>query len=145
MGMIGAGGMGTSNMRSFLQLKDLVIKAVCDVNTRKMSRFKATVDGAYRNHDCEMIRDFRELCERKDFDAVTVATPDHWHAYVGTYAASHGKDIYGEKPFTHDLREGRALVNAVERYGRVWQTGSWQRSNGIMRRAVELVRNGHIG
>jgi predicted dehydrogenase len=74
-----------------------------------------------------------------------IATPDHWHAYIGTFAARRGKDIYGEKPFTHDLLEGRALVSAVDQHGRVWQTGSWQRSSGEMRRAVELVRNGRIG
>ena len=145
MGMIGVGGMGSGNMRQFLRLGDVVVKAVCDVNTVKMDRAKSTVDRHYRNKDCEKIRDFRELCNRKDIDAVMIATPDHWHAYVGTYAASHGKDIYGEKPFTHDLLEGRALVNAVRRYGRVWQTGSWQRSRSEMRRAVELVRNGRIG
>jgi predicted dehydrogenase len=82
---------------------------------------------------------------RDDIDAVIVATPDHWHAVIGIYAANCGKDIYGEKPFSHDLREGRALVRAVERNGRVWQTGSWQRSRGEMQRAVELVKNGRIG
>ena len=145
MGMIGVGGMGTGNMRQFLRMEDVVVKAVCDVNSIKMDRAKSLVDKSYRNRDCEKIKDFRELCSRKDIDAVMIATPDHWHAYVGTYAASHGKDIYGEKPFTHDLLEGRALVNAVRRYGRVWQTGSWQRSKGEWQRAVELVRNGRIG
>ena len=145
MGMIGVGGMGTGNMNSFLGLGDVVVKAVCDVNTAKMDSAKRRVDGRYKNKDCETIKDFRELCDRKDIDAVMIATPDHWHAYVGTYAASHGKDIYGEKPFSHDLLEGRALVRAVERYGRVWQTGSWQRSKGEMIKAVELVRNGRIG
>lgn len=145
MGMIGVGGMGSGNMEAFLGLKDVVVKVVCDVNTAKMKNAKRSVDGRYGNKDCEMIKDFREVCERKDIDALMMATPDHWHAYVGTYAASHGKDIYGEKPFSHDLLEGRALVRAIERYGRVWQTGSWQRSRSEMIKAVELVRNGRIG
>jgi len=145
MAMIGVGGMGTGNMGSFLGLDDVSVRIVCDVNNKKMEAAKKRVDERYGNAGCQMIKDFREVCSRKDIDAVMIATPDHWHAYVGTFAARHGKDIYGEKPFTHDLLEGRALVNAVEQHGRVWQTGSWQRSSGEMRRAVELVRNGRIG
>ena len=145
MAMIGCGGMGQGNMGSFLGLDDVAVRIVCDVNTKKMEQSKKAVDGRYNNTDCQMIKDFREVCVRKDIDAVMIGTPDHWHAYIGTFAARHGKDIYGEKPFTHDLLEGRALVNAVAQHGRVWQTGSWQRSSGEMRRAVELVRNGRIG
>lgn len=145
MAMIGVGGQGNGNMGSFLGMPDVVVKVVCDVNKAKMRSTKKRVDDHYKNNDCEMIKDFREVCIRDDIDAVMIATPDHWHAYIGTFAASHGKDIYGEKPFTHDLLEGRALVRAVERNGRVWQTGSWQRSSGEMRRAVELVRNGRLG
>ena len=145
MAMIGVGGMGSGNMNSFLHLDDVVVRIVCDVNTQKMESAKKKVDTSYSNTDCQMIKDFREVCSRKDIDAVMIATPDHWHAYVGTFAARHGKDIYGEKPFTHDLLEGRALVNAVKQHGRIWQTGSWQRSSSEMRRAVELVRNGRIG
>jgi len=145
MAMVGVGGMGNGNMDSFLSMDDVVVRVVCDVNTKKMDAAKAKVDRRYNNTDCAMIKDFRDACSRKDIDAIMIATPDHWHAYVGTFAARNGKDIYGEKPFTHDLREGRALVKALEQHGRVWQTGSWQRSSGEMRRAVELVRNGRIG
>ena len=145
MAMIGVGGMGSGNMGSFLGLEDVAVRIVCDVNTKKMETAKKKVDDRYGNTDCQMIKDYREVCVRKDIDAVMIATPDHWHAFIGTFAARHGKDIYGEKPFTHDLLEGRALVNAVAQHGRVWQTGSWQRSSGEMRRAVELVRNGRIG
>ena len=145
MGLIGAGGQGMWNMRSFLGLPDVRFLAVCDVNRSKRERAKADIDGRYGNRDCATYLDFRELCRRDDIDAVLIATPDHWHAPIGVFAANCGKDIFGEKPFTHDLREGRALVRAVERNGRVWQTGSWQRSSGEMRRAVELVKNGRIG
>lgn len=145
MAMIGVGGMGRGNMGSFLDQSDVAVRIVCDVNTKKMEDAKKAVDDKYKNSDCQMIKDYRDVCTRDDIDAVMIATPDHWHAYIGTFAARHGKDIYGEKPFTHDLLEGRALVNAVGQHGRVWQTGSWQRSSGEMRRAVELVRNGRIG
>ena len=145
MALIGAGNMGMGNMRAFLAMPDVRVLAVCDVNREKRARGKAEVDNRYGNRACATYRDFRDVCMRDDVDAVIVATPDHWHAVIGVYAANCGKDIYGEKPFSHDLREGRALVRAVERNGRVWQTGSWQRSRGEMRRAVELVRNGRIG
>ena len=145
MALIGAGGMGSGNMNTFLGLPDVRVLAVCDVNRVKRERGKAKVDGRYGNKDCAMYLDFRDVCNRSDIDAVILATPDHWHAVIGIYAANSGKDIYGEKPFSHDLREGRALVRAVERNGCVWQTGSWQRSSTEMRRAVELVKNGRIG
>ena len=145
MGVIGAGGQGTWNMRSFMGLPDVRFLAACDVSRTKRERAKKQIDEKYGTKDCAMYLDFRELCTRTDIDAVLLATPDHWHAPIGVFAANCGKDIFGEKPFTHDLREGRALVRAVERNGRVWQTGSWQRSSGEMRRAVELVKNGRIG
>ena len=145
MGMIGLGGMGTQNLRTFLGLSDVAVRAVCDVNTVKMTAAKKIVDDHYHNTDCLMVKDYRDLCSRPDIDAVSIATPDHWHAAIGIFAARHGKDIYGEKPFTYSLREGRALVNAVRDFGVVWQTGSWQRSSSEMERAVELVRNGRIG
>lgn len=145
MGMVGVGGQGQGDMKAFLGQPDVIVKAVCDVNDAKMKQAKKIVDEKSKNSDCLMIKDFRELCSRDDIDAIQIATPDHWHAYVGTYALAHGKDVYGEKPFTHDLLEGRAVIRAVERYGRVWQTGSQQRSGGEFRRVVELVRNGRLG
>ena len=145
MALIGCGAQGCHEMNGFLRMDDVRVLAVCDVNRLRREYAKRLVDGQYAMGCCRMYADFREVCQRDDIDAVMIATPDHWHAVIGVYAANHGKDIYGEKPFTHDLREGRSLVCAVERNGRVWQTGSWQRSNEEMRRAVELVRNGRIG
>ena len=113
MALIGAGGMGMSNMRMFLAMPDVRVLAVCDVNRVKREHGKAVVDKRYGSKDCAAYRDFRDVCMRDDVDAVIVATPDHWHAVIGVYAANCGKDIYGEKPFSHDLREGRALVRAV--------------------------------
>jgi predicted dehydrogenase len=74
-----------------------------------------------------------------------MAVPDHWHGIVAVSAARAGKDIYGEKPLAHNWVEGKAICDAVQRYGRVWQTGSWQRSLADFRFACELVRNGRIG
>ena len=145
MGIIGAGSMGTANMDTFLGMDDVVVKAVCDVNAHKMQAAKARVDSRYKSRGCEALTDFRQLCARADIDAVMIATPDHWHAPIGIFAASQGKDIYGEKPFSHKLAEGRALVDAITRNGCVWQTGSWQRSHSLFRKAAAAVRHGQIG
>ena len=89
--------------------------------------------------------DFRELIARDDIDCVVVATPDHWHALIAIAAAKAGKDIYCEKPATRTIAEGRAVCEAVKKFGRVFQTGSHERSNRNSRYACELVRNGRIG
>ncbi|HNX33495.1 MAG TPA: Gfo/Idh/MocA family oxidoreductase [Kiritimatiellia bacterium] len=145
LGMIGVGGMGTVNLEAFLGLDDVVVRAVCDVNRDKMAETRARVDRHYGNRGCEAVKDYRELCARPDIDAVMIATPDHMHAAVGIAAASAGKDIYGETPFTHAREEGESLLDAVGRNRCVWQTGSWQRSQAPFRRAVAAVRAGRIG
>ncbi len=162
MGCVGTGGRGTSNMRTFLGNRDVQIVAVCDVE-RKSSRYyrgrvagrdpaKETVEKHYAKgaasgsfKGCDAYSDFRELLERKDIDAVSVATPDHWHALVSIAAANTGKDVYCEKPLANSIAEGRAIVDAVKRNKRVLQTGSHERSNPNARYAAELVRNGRIG
>jgi predicted dehydrogenase len=145
MGCIGVGGMGNHNLGCFLSEKDCQVIAVCDVDRNNLNNTKKRVDDHYKNQDCAACGDFRELIARTDIDAISLATPDHWHAIPAITAAKAGKDIYGEKPFSHSLAEGIAMVEAVHRYGRVWQTGSWQRSQDNFRFACELVRNGRIG
>ncbi|MCP4184319.1 MAG: Gfo/Idh/MocA family oxidoreductase, partial [Hyphomicrobiales bacterium] len=95
--------------------------------------------------DCATYKDFREVLTRDDIDSVSLGLPDHWHAIPAIMAAKSGKDVFGEKPLAHSIREGRAMVDAVERYGRIWQTGSWQRSQAHFRHACEIVRSGRIG
>jgi predicted dehydrogenase len=145
IGCIGMGGMGMGNMSSFLGQPDAQVVAVCDVDSGHLGRATDSVNKRYSNAGCAAMKDFRDLVARDDIDAISLATPDHWHAIPVIMAAKNGKDIYGEKPFSHDLREGRAMIEALTQYGRVWQTGSWQRSGGSFRRACELVRNGRIG
>ncbi len=145
MAGIGMGGQGMSNLRSFLGNEDVQWLAVCDVDAGRLERARRTVDEHHGNTDCSAHHDLREVLARRDIDALLIATPDHWHAWIGLNAARAGFDIYGEKPFAHELRSGRVVVDAVERYGRVWQTGSWQRSVENFHHACELVRNGRIG
>lgn len=145
MGCIGVGSQGSGNMRGFLGKKQAQIVAVCDVDKRNRDRAKKTVDDRYGNSDCRTYSDFREVIERDDIDALSLALPDHWHSIPVIMAARAGKDMYGEKPLARTIREGRAMADAVHRYGRVWQTGSWQRSVQNFHRGCELVRNGRIG
>ena len=145
LGMIGLGGMGKVNLDAFLGLDDVVVRAVCDVDRDKRAEAQARVDRHYGRRVCGAVGDFRELCARPDIDAVMIATPDHSHARIGIAAAQAGKDIYGETPFTHTLEEGGELLRAVTQNRRVWQTGCWQRSQELFRKAVAAVRGGRIG
>jgi predicted dehydrogenase len=97
------------------------------------------------NTDCKKYSDFRDLLSQEKLDAVTIAIPDHWHALAAVAAARSGCDIYGEKPLARSIKEGRAICDAVHRYNRVWQTGSWQRSRRNFHYAAQLVYNGRIG
>jgi predicted dehydrogenase len=145
MACIGMGGQGTGNMRGFLGKKEAQVVAVCDVDKKHRERAKKFVDEKYGNSDCKMYIDFRDVIERKDIDALSLALPDQWHSIPAIMGARAGKDMYAEKPLARTIREGRAICDAVHRYGRIWQTGSWQRSVGHFRKACELVRNGRIG
>lgn len=145
VGAIGVGGQGNGNLGGFLGDPRCQVVAVNDVDQNHRERTQRRVHEVYNNQDCAAYADFRDLVARDDIDVISLATPDHWHAIPAIMAARNGKDIYGEKPFSHDLREGRAMVDAVQQYGRIWQTGSWQRSTGDFRFACELVRNGRIG
>jgi predicted dehydrogenase len=145
MGCLGVGGQGSGNMGAFLGQQDCQVLAVSDVDKGHLEGAKKRVNDQYKNTDCAAYVDFRELIARDDIDTISLGTPDHWHAIPAIMAAKSGKDVYGEKPFTHTLREGRAAANAMKQYGRVWQTGSWQRSGADFRFACELVLNGRIG
>lgn len=145
LGCIGTGWMGTENLQSFLNEGDARIIAVCDLDKNHLNNAARLVNEKYGNKDCATYHDFRELIARDDIDAVSLGVPDHWHGIPAIEAARAGKDIYSEKPLSHSLREGRAMCDAVKRYERIWQTGSWQRSVANFRSACMLVRNGRIG
>ncbi len=145
MGCIGVGSQGMGDMQGFLSKSDARVLAVCDVDQRHLARAKRTVDDTYGNGDCATYHDFREVIARDDIDALLLAVPDHWHAIPVIMAARAGKDMYGEKPLARTIHEGKLMVEAVKRYNRIWQTGSWQRSQERFRRACELVINGRIG
>ncbi|MEI7902262.1 MAG: Gfo/Idh/MocA family oxidoreductase [bacterium] len=144
MGFIGTGGQGSGLLGAFLG-HDTRVLAVCDVNAVRRGAAKKRVDEAYKNADCAACNDFREVIARKDIDAVCIATPDHWHAVTTLAALRAGKDVYCEKPLTHNIHEAVEVMKAVEANKRVLQTGSMQRSMKEFRIACELVQNGVIG
>jgi len=142
---IGNGPQGTGLMRGVLGHAQARVVAVCDVNRLRRDEAKKTVDDHYGDSDCVTYNDFREVLARDDIDGVVIATPDHWHVPVGVYAAKAGKDMYIEKPLMLSLSQGQVLRETVQRYGRVYQYGTQQRSSREFRLACELVRNGRIG
>ena len=145
MGIIGCGGMGTGNMRNFLNIPGVRVVAVCDVDARNADSARRLVDGHYQNQDCKVFADYRQLLQHPGLDVISLATPDHWHARIGIDCAQAGLDVYGEKPFAWGLAEGRALVDALASRQRVWQTGSWQRSDPYFRRFKALINNNTLG
>ncbi len=151
MGFIGVGTQGRGLLNNFLNQPDTQVLAVSDVDTTRRDHSRKTVDEFYSikgNKDfkgCTGYKDFRELIARKDIDAVVIAAPDHWHAYIAIAACDAGKDVYCEKPLSLTIHEARAMVKAARKNKRVFQTGSMQRSSSEFRKACELVRNGRIG
>jgi len=137
--------MGTGDMHGFLSKKEVQILAVCDVDKSQRDKAKNIVDEKYKNNDCKTYLDFREVIARDDIDALSLAMPDHWHSIPAVMGAAAGKDIHAQKPLARTISEGRAICDAVRRYGIIWQTGSQQRSERDFHRACELVRNGRIG
>jgi len=145
MGCIGVGGRGGGNMRTFMSYPEVQVVAVCDVDKGHRDRAQDAVNKKYGDTDCAAYKDFRKLVARKDVNAVSVATPDHWHALTSIAAANAGMDVYCEKPLTNSIGEGRTLCEAVKKNNVILQCGSHERSNSNGRYACELVRNGRIG
>ncbi len=143
--LIGAGPQGQGVMKGFLAEKDARILAVCDVKPEQRLQAQDLVHRHYGNRDCAVTGDFRQILDRRDIDAVIVATPDHWHVLIGMAAVRAGKDIYLEKPMGLSVAEDQALRAAVRKTGRIFQFGTQQRSSAFFRRACEIVRNGRIG
>ena len=150
LGFIGVGRQGRGLMTNFVNYDNAALVAVSDVDIKKMAYFTETfqkqlVRKKKASQQLNEIKSYRELLERKDIDAVVIASPDHWHAQMAVDAAKAGKDIYCEKPLSSSVAEGRAMVDAARKYQRVFQTGSMQRSWERFRHGVELIRNGYIG
>ena len=138
-GAIGIGGRGGA-LLTMNNDPRCTIAAVCDVHGANLAKGKRAMGSK-----CAAYVDFRRIIERRDLDAVTIGTPDHWHAPMTILACESGKDVYCEKPLCRALGEGRRMVEAARRHGRVVQMGTQYRSQAHMRQACEWVRNGRLG
>ena len=144
MGFVGLGKQSRGLLGNFLG-QGCKVLAICDVDTTRRENAVETVKKHDKSSAVKGYSDFREVMARKDIDAVCIAVPDHWHAAITIAALKSGKDVYCEKPLTHNIHEAIEVMKEVEANKRVLQTGSMQRSSSEFRVAAELVRNGAIG
>ncbi|HEY9175270.1 MAG TPA: Gfo/Idh/MocA family oxidoreductase [Verrucomicrobiae bacterium] len=145
MGVVGWGMQGPGNTRAFLGHANCQVVASCNIHKQHLKASLDTINGHYKNQDCKAYSDYREMMARKDIDTVMLAVPDNWHALIAVEAANQKKDIYGEKPLARTIAEQQAIVKAVQRNRRIWQTGSWQRSERNFHYGAEIARNGLLG
>jgi predicted dehydrogenase len=145
MGFIGVGGMGTSRLKGFMEHPDVNVQAICDVDENHLNAALSLAEKT-RGRKPKGFGDFRRLLEMKEIDAVTVVTPDHWHALPAIEAFKAGKDVFVEKPLSYSVGEGRAMVRAVRANNRISQMGNHIHNDlPNYRRVVELVRSGLLG
>lgn len=145
LGVIGIGPRCTYDLKAMLGFDDVRCVAIADVQASRRDAGKKLVDEAYGNSDCKLYRDFRELLDRDDIDAVLVATGDRWHAAASILAAEAGKDVYSEKPCGITIADCQALADTMHREERIFQAGTQRRSVPNFQKAVELVHNGTLG
>jgi predicted dehydrogenase len=144
-GFIGLGGMGMGRLRQFLAEPDVEAPVVCDVDAAHAAAAAAEVEKR-SGRAAETVKDFRRVLDRKDIDAVVIATPDHWHALPAILACQAGKDVFVEKPLSYSVGEGRAMVKAALANRRITQMGNHIHNDlPNYRRVVELVKSGKLG
>jgi predicted dehydrogenase len=145
IGLIGCGGMGRGDLEDFLKVPNVQCVALCDVDKAQMDRTIAEILEPVKQQPELQTQDFRHVIDRKDIDAVIVATPDHWHALPTIMACKAGKDVYVEKPLSLTVGEGRVMVGTARKYNRVVQMGTQQRSAKHYKDAVDYVKSGKLG
>ena len=139
VGIIGLGNKGKGHVSQFMNLPGVRVVALCDVDPERLSKQVKRFDTVFSHTDP------RRIIERKDIDAVVIATCDHWHALLAVWACQSGKDVYVEKPVSHNIREGRKIIEAATKYGRIVQAGTQYRSDEGLAQAVEYVQSGKLG
>jgi predicted dehydrogenase len=157
LGFIGVGNRGCQLLKGFLAQPDAKVVALCDVYAPYLNAAYDKVDPRFANLerriprmpevpvDVDRVKDFRRVLERKDIDAVVIATPDHWHAIQTIEACRAGKDVYCEKPLSITVREGRTMIDAARKHDRIVQVGTHRRSSRLYMRLAEVIQSGAIG
>ena len=145
LGVIGIGPRCTYDLTAMLKFKDVRCVAIADVQASRRNKGKLLVDGHYGNSDCVSYEDFRELLDRKEVDAVLIATGDRWHAAASILAATAGKDVYSEKPCGITIADCQELADIMHREKRVFQAGTQRRSVPNFQQAVQFAHSGKLG
>jgi predicted dehydrogenase len=144
--VVGFGGRGQSHIDGFSKLEGVRLAALCDVDEAVMRKEIDRLSKKDKDIKPEQFGDVRKLLERKDIDAISIATPNHWHSLAGIWAIQAGKDVYTEKPVSHNVWEGRKLVEAARKYQKIVQTGTQSRSSRTgIQAAVDWVKAGNLG
>lgn len=139
IGMIGMGGRGSGSARWFSKLEGVEIAAVCDADQKQIDRAKKQYP------DAKGVQDLRKVIEDPEIDAVVISTANHWHVLASIWACQAGKDVYVEKPISHNIWEGRKLVEAARKYNRIVQGGTQQRSDELQDRIKAFLDSGKLG
>ncbi len=142
---IGINGMGTSHLNWFAHLPEVEVAALCDVDAQHLAKAQKRLTEIHPNQKAELFSDFRRILENKDIDAISCATPDHWHAQIAIMAFQAGKDVYGEKPLSYSVKEGQLMLAAQQKYKRVFQLGTQIHAGDNYHRVAELIQAGVIG
>ena len=143
VGMVGFNGQGKGDLEEFRNVPGVRVVALCDVDSNVLEREAAKFRD--RNESVETYTDVRKMLENKNIDAISTATPNHWHALISIWAIQAGKDVYVQKPVSHNVSEGRHIVEAARKYKRIVQTGTQSRASSGLREAVEYVQSGKLG
>jgi len=141
---VGIRGQGNAHIREYSKMQNVEIAALCDVDENVLNKRLGEVVSSGKKKPAAFT-DVRKLLEDKSIDAISIATPNHWHSLIGIWACQAGKDVYCEKPCSHDIFEGRQLVRAAEKYNRIVQHGTNSRSGPAVREAMDKMREGLIG
>ena len=144
LGLIGTGGMGTNHLKRLAARKDVALAYVCDVDQKRLDNAAKIVETTAGKAP-KAVKDLRRLLDDRTVDAVVIATPDHWHAPAAILALDAGKHVYVEKPCCHNIREGRLMIEAVKRSGKLLQVGTQSRSTACVQEAMTRLKEGEIG
>src|SRR5579875_3294057 len=144
LAVLGVYGRGRALIQGFSSFADVEIAAICDPDENTFAKALQSVNQRQKREP-KCVKDLRHVFDDRDIHAVVIATPDHWHALATIWACQAGKHVYVEKPASHNLIEGRRMVEAARKYNRVVQLGTQSRSSASLARAAEFVRSGKLG
>lgn len=142
IGVVGVGGQGSKHIDYFGKLPGVRVVAICDADKDHLE--KNVEEFKKRNEKVDVYTDVRKLLENKNIDAITTATPNHWHSLITVWACQAGKDVYTEKPVSHNIWEGRKMVEAARKYKRIVQTGTQKRSDEGLIEVFKYIHEGNL-